>query len=95
MKYFKVTNIDDPEDEFYVSSTLPAETPMHLAMTLHLGEGDGKYDVTEVTKEEYVRETEDCDPPGIMGRDFDYEDDLDYEDDDDFFAWVFEEDIDD
>lgn len=59
MKYFKVTNINDPEDEFYVSSTLPNETPLHLAMTLHLGEGEGRYDITEVTKEEFDRETED------------------------------------
>lgn len=59
MKYFKVTNINDPEDEFYVSSTLPNETPLHLAMTLHLGEGDGRYDVVEVTKEEFEMETED------------------------------------
>lgn len=59
MKYFKVTNIDDPEEEFYVSSTLPNETPLHLAMTLHLGEGDARYDVVEVTKEEFDHETED------------------------------------
>lgn len=59
MTYFKVTNINDPEDEFYVSSTLPNETPLHLAMTLHLGEGDGKYDIVEVSKEEFDRETED------------------------------------
>ena len=59
MKYFKVTNIDDPEDEFYVSSTLPNETPLHLAMSLHLGEGDNRYDIVEVTKEEFDLETED------------------------------------
>lgn len=59
MKYFKVTNINDPEDEFYVSSTLPNETPLHLAMSLHLGEGDVRYEVVEVTKEEFDRETED------------------------------------
>ena len=59
MKYFKVTNINDPEEEFYVSSTLPNETPLHLAMSLHLGEGDGRYDIVEVTKEEFDQETED------------------------------------
>lgn len=58
MKYFKVTNINDPEDEFYVSSTLPNETPLHLAMSLHLGEGDSRYDIVEVSKEEFDRETE-------------------------------------
>ena len=82
MKYFKVTNVNDLEDEFYVSSTLPNETPLHLAMTLHLGEGDGRYDIIEVTKEEFDRETEDTDPPTfLMGRDFDV-DDYDCEDDD-------------
>ena len=59
MTYFKVTNINDPEEEFYVSSTLPNETPLHLAMSLHLGEGDGRYNIVEVTKEEFDRETED------------------------------------
>lgn len=81
MKYFKVTNVDDTEDEFYVSSTLPNETPLHLAMTLHLGEGDGRYDIVEVDKEEYDRETEDYDHDGLsFGRDLDCEDDLDWED---------------
>jgi hypothetical protein len=28
-------------------------------MTLHLGEGDGRYDIVEVDKEEFDRETED------------------------------------
>jgi hypothetical protein len=28
-------------------------------MALHLGEGDGRYDVVEVTKEEFEMETED------------------------------------
>lgn len=59
MKYFKVTNVDDPEEEFYVSSTLSNETPGHLARSLHLGEGDGRYNVVEVTQEEFERETED------------------------------------
>ena len=81
MKYFKVTNINDPEDEFYVSSTLPNETPLHLAMTLHLGEGDGRYNVVEVDKEEFERETEDENEP--LGRKLsDCEDDLDWADDD-------------
>jgi hypothetical protein len=59
MTYFKVTNVDDPEDEFYISSTLPNETPLHLAMTLHLGEGDGRYNVVEVSKEEFDLNMED------------------------------------
>lgn len=58
MKYFKVTNLDDPEEEFYVSSTLANETPAHIAMVLHLGSDDGRFDVVEVTEEEFERETE-------------------------------------
>ena len=82
MKYFKVTNVDDPEEEFYVSSTLPNETPLHLALSLHLGEGDGRYDITEVSKDEFDLNTEDEDPPAfLLGRDFDV--DEDYEDNDD------------
>lgn len=70
MKYFKVTNINDPEEEFYVSSTLPSETPTHLAMALHLGEGDGKYSIVEVTKEEFDTETEDEHEPLGFGDDW-------------------------
>jgi hypothetical protein len=82
MKYFKVTTPEDDGWEFYISSSLPNETPLHLAMSLHLGEGDGRYDVVEVSKEEFDRETEDEDPPTfLMGRDFDV--DEDYEDNDD------------
>ncbi len=81
MKYFKVTNKADTEDEFYVSSTLPNETPTHLAMTLHLGEGDDRYDIVEVDKEEFDRETEDEDYGGLsFGRDFDCDGDWDWED---------------
>ena len=58
MKYFKVTNVNDPEEEFYVSSTFPDETPLHLAMSLHLKDANGRYDIIEVTKEEFDRETE-------------------------------------
>lgn len=58
MKYFKITTPEDDEWEFYVSSSLPNETPMHLAMALHLGESDGRYDIVEITKEEFDRETE-------------------------------------
>ena len=66
MKYFKITNIQDKEDEweFYVSSTLENETPAHLALTLHL-EGD-QYEITEVTKEEFDRETEEDEPEGLL-----------------------------
>ena len=56
MKYFKVSNINDPEEEFYVSSTLANETPAHLAMTLDFEDG---YRVVEVSQEEFERETED------------------------------------
>lgn len=56
MKYFKVKDITK-DVEFYISSMVPNETPMHLAMTMHLGEGDGRYDVVEISKEEFDRET--------------------------------------
>lgn len=84
MKYFKVTNVNDPEEEFYVSSTLPNETPLHLAMTLHLGEGDGRYDIKEVSAEEFYRETEEDDPLSFVRpkRDPDCDGDWDWEDDD-------------
>jgi hypothetical protein len=60
MKYFKVTNINDPEEEFYVSSTLPNETPVHLAMTLHLHlDFENKYRIVEVSQEEFELETSD------------------------------------
>lgn len=58
MKYFKVTNIKDQEDEFYVSSTLSNETPVHLAMTLHL-DFEKEYQIVEVSQEEFERETYD------------------------------------
>lgn len=58
MKYFKVTNINDQEDEFYVSSTLSNETPVHLAMTLHL-DFEKEYQIVEVSQEEFERETYD------------------------------------
>jgi len=58
MKYFKVANINDPEEEFYVSSTLANETPAHLATALCLAPVDG-YRVVEVSQEEFECETED------------------------------------
>ncbi len=58
MKYFKVTNTNDQEEEFYVSSTLSNETPAHLAMTLHL-DFEKEYQIVEVTQEEFERETYD------------------------------------
>lgn len=58
MKYFKVTNIVDPEEEFYVSSTLANETPAQLAMTLHL-DFENKYRIVEVSQEEFELETSD------------------------------------
>lgn len=66
MKYFKITNIKDKDDEweFYVSSTLENETPAHLAIALHLE--DDQYEITEVTKEEFDRETEEDEPEGLL-----------------------------
>lgn len=67
MKYFKITNIKDKDDEweFYVSSTLENETPANLAHTLHL-DTDDQYEITEVTKEEFERETEEDEPEGLL-----------------------------
>lgn len=67
MKYFKITNIKDKDDEwdFYVSSTLENETPANLAHTLHL-DVDDQYKITEITKEEFERETEEDEPEGLL-----------------------------
>lgn len=88
MKYFKITNTKDKDDEwdFYVSSTLENETPANLAHTLHL-DTDDQYEITEVTKEEFERETEEDISEGLLfGRqDMDLPDD-DWEDEDDEFV---------
>ena len=88
MKYFKITNIKDKEDEFYVSSTLANETPAHLALTLHLGAGDDQYQIVEVTKEEFERETEEDVTEGLLfnRRDMEIPDDDDWEDEDDEYV---------
>ena len=67
MKYFKITNIKDEDDvwDFYVSSTLENETPANLAHTLHL-DTDDQYEITEVTKEEFERETAEDEPEGLL-----------------------------
>lgn len=86
MKYFKLTNIKDTEEEYYVSSTLADETPAHLAHALHLDMED-QYEITEVTKEEFEREAEEDISEGLLfgRRDMDLPDD-DWEDEDD--EWV-------
>ncbi len=85
MKYFKVTNVNDPEEEFYISSTLPNETPAHVALTLHL-DLDKQYKIEEVSAEEFYRETEEDDPLSFIRskQDFDCDGDWDWEDDDEF-----------
>lgn len=85
MKYFKCTNIKDKEDEFYVSSTLENETPASLALALNL-DAD-QYEITEVTKEEFERETEEDEEEGLLfgRRDMDLPDD-DWEDEDDEYV---------
>lgn len=67
MKYFKITNTKDEDDEweFYVSSTLENETPANLAHVLHL-DTDDQYEITEVTKEEFERETEEDISEGLL-----------------------------
>ena len=57
MKYFK-PNWTLPQEKNSIFSTLPNETPAHVAVTLHL-DLDKKYKIEEVSKEEFDRETED------------------------------------
>ena len=52
MKFFKMTNRFDPEDEFYTSSTSQTQQPEDLARILHLED----YFIEEVTEEEFERE---------------------------------------
>ena len=56
MKYFKVTDITTA-DEFFISSTLPDETPAHVALTLHLDDSK-KYVIEEVSYHEFYEATE-------------------------------------
>lgn len=87
MKYFKITDTKDEDVwEFYVSSTLENETPAHLALALRLDTGD-QYEITEVTKEEFDRETEEDDEEGLLlgRRDMDLPDD-DWEDEDEEYV---------
>jgi hypothetical protein len=56
MKYFKVTDITTA-DEFFISSTLPNETPAHVALTLHLDDSK-KYVIDEVSYQEFYEATE-------------------------------------
>ena len=87
MKYFKITDTKDEDVwDFYVSSTLENETPENLARILHL-DTDDQYEITEVTKEEFDRETEEDDGEGLLlgRRDMDLPDD-DWEDEDDEYV---------
>ena len=87
MKYFKITNTKDEDVwDFYVSSTLENETPANLARILHL-DTDDQYEITEVTKEEFDRETEEDEGEGLLlgRRDMDLPDDG-WEDEDDEYV---------
>jgi len=87
MKYFKITDTKDEDVwDFYVSSTLENETPANLARILHL-DTDDQYEITEVTKEEFDRETEEDEEEGLLlgRRDMDLPDD-DWEDEDDEYV---------
>ena len=55
MRYFKITNKADPEDEFYTSGSSDLIDADTLQIICHLED----YDITEVSKEEFERETED------------------------------------
>jgi hypothetical protein len=80
MKFFKVTD-RTADEEFYLASALPNETPTHLALSHHL-DTDKDYKVEEVSEEEF------CDPSDIWRfravlPDPDCEDDWDWEDEED------------
>ena len=55
MRYFKITNKADTEDEFYTSSSSDLIDADTLQTICHLED----YDITEVSKEEFERETDD------------------------------------
>jgi hypothetical protein len=55
MRYFKITNKADPEDEFYTSASSDLIDADTLQTICHLED----YDITEVSKEEFERETDD------------------------------------
>lgn len=56
MTYFRVLNIDT-NAEFFVASTLSNETAFHLAASMHLGESGGRYDIKEISKDEFERKS--------------------------------------
>ena len=65
MKYFKITDLDTME-AWYVSSTLPNETPGHVALSAHL-DTSKRYQIKEVKGAEFY---------GLAtGRDADTDDD--------------------
>lgn len=72
MKYFKITNLTTNEAH-YVASTLPNESPTHVAMSAHL-DPTHKYSVEEVSVREFFSR-------GPRNRDFDIDD---WDDDDDW-----------
>lgn len=77
MKYYRITNLTTREDH-YVSSSLPNESPGHVAMSAHL-DPEFKYSVVEVTAKEFYGF-----PPRCVDLDLD-DDDRDEYDDDDYF----------
>lgn len=75
MKYFKITDLTTGEEHF-VSSTLPNETPAHVAMSAHL-DLEHKYNIEEVTSRAFYGFPE-------CTRDPDIDDDEDREDYEDY-----------
>lgn len=57
MKYFRITDLTTGKD-YLISSTLPNETPTHVAMSAHL-DPEHKYRVDEITAREFCGEDED------------------------------------
>lgn len=57
MKYFKIIDTTVEDEEFYISSTFPNETPEHVLEITKLD--PVQYQIVEVSKEEFERETDD------------------------------------
>lgn len=70
MKYYRITNLSTMKSH-YVSSDLPNESPMHVAMSAHL-DPQFKYTVVEVTAKEFYGY-----PPRCIDLDVDEEPDYD------------------
>jgi hypothetical protein len=72
MKYFKIIDTTVEDEEFYISSTLPNDTPEHILEITNLD--PAQYQIVEVSKEEFERETDDEAWDNFPGSEEDYDD---------------------